>query len=381
MSIVLREREWVENAIQSKTLGKKPSETLRRVARYYIDKGYSKKETRKYLDAFLIQCEPMSSLSKWSDALDYALARALKYEAIEIDSIDITRSELEKIDALEGKQVKRLAFTLLCLAKYWNAIIPNGDNWVNNKDSEIMALANINTSIKRQGAMYHTLHKCGMVHFSKKVDNTNVRVCFIEDGDVLLRVKDFKNLGYQYMMFTGSNDYIVCQNCGIVVRKNTVKPVGYKQNSGNQKYCRSCAAEIALQRSVNSVMRFRDNDNVNSKPKKYTVYMHVFPNGKKYIGMTSRSLHERWKNGKGYCGSAVGNAICKYGWENVKHYLLFEGLDRHSAKFVEKYVIEKDKTYNKKFGYNTEHNSKPDTSDNAIPEYMRIEVNGNGVRI
>ena len=35
MSIVLKENDWAEKMIQSKSLGKKPSETLRRVARYY----------------------------------------------------------------------------------------------------------------------------------------------------------------------------------------------------------------------------------------------------------------------------------------------------------------------------------------------------------
>ena len=44
MSIVLKENDWAEKMIQSKSLGKKPSETLRRIARYYIDNGYEKKK-------------------------------------------------------------------------------------------------------------------------------------------------------------------------------------------------------------------------------------------------------------------------------------------------------------------------------------------------
>ncbi len=250
MSIVLREHEWAENMIRSKTLGKKPSETLSRVARYYIDKGYNKKETRNFLDTFLIQCEPTSSLPKWSDALDYALARALKYDAIDIDGIDITKPEMDKIDALDGKQIKRLAFTLLCLAKYWKIVMPNGDSWVNNKDNEIMAMANINTSIKRQGMMYRTLRECGMVQFSKKVDNTNVRVCFAEDGDVVMHVTDFRNLGYQYLKYHGE-PYFECKNCGITTKYSN------PSKTGGQKYCNSCAYEINIQKAVNSTMNRR----------------------------------------------------------------------------------------------------------------------------
>lgn len=33
------------------------------------------------------------------------------------------------------------------------------------------------------------------------------------------------------------------------------------------------------------------------KNKKYIVYMHIFPNGKKYIGMTGKKPSYRWENG------------------------------------------------------------------------------------
>ena len=109
MTIVLNEHEWALEKINSRSLGAKPFETLSRVAKYYIDQAYSKKDVRAMLDTFLLQCEPTASLPKWSETLDYAVARALKYESIKIDGIEITKPEMEKIDALEGKQIRRLA--------------------------------------------------------------------------------------------------------------------------------------------------------------------------------------------------------------------------------------------------------------------------------
>lgn len=250
MSIVLNEHEWAEDMISSRSLGKKPFETLYRVSRYYIDNGIPKNEVRKLLDVFLIQCEPTASLPKWSDAIDAALSRAIKYEAVNIKSIDITKPEMDKIDALGGKQIRRLAFTLLCLAKYWDAITPKGGHWVNNKDSDIMRMANINTSIKRQSLMYYNLNAAGMIQFSRKVDNTNVQVCFIQPGEVVLRITDFRNLGYQYLKYHGE-PYFECANCGIITKYNDV----YKGRK--QKYCNSCAAEISMQNHINAVMRQR----------------------------------------------------------------------------------------------------------------------------
>lgn len=255
MTIVLNEHEWAKERIDTHTLGKKPFETLTRVAKYYLDNGYSKKDTRKMIEQFLLYCEPTASIPKWNDTLELALNKALKYDAIQIDSIDIYAEEMAKINSLEGKQIRRLAFTLLCLSKYWNIVNPNCDSWVNNKDSEIMRMANINTSIKRQSLMYHTLNELNMIQFSKRIDNTNIKVCFAENGETVMSITDFRNLGYQYLKYHGE-PYFECVNCGLVVRQNT--------NTGRKlKYCKDCATEIHTQQMVNSVMRQRSRTNHN----------------------------------------------------------------------------------------------------------------------
>lgn len=253
MSVVLNEYEWAEEAIRNQSLGKKPSETLGRVAKYYINKGINKKDVRKKLEEFLRQCDPMASIPKWSNVIDYSISKAIKYGIIEIDSVDVTDNELETIKSLEGRPIKRLAFTLLCLAKYWDSVNPNSDHWVINKDNEIMKLANINTSIRRQSAMFSELNKLGLIQFSKKIDNTSIRVCFIEDGEIAMKLCDFRDLGNQYLMHIGE-PYYACESCGAIMKKSTNSHTGRKA-----KYCPECAAEIKIRQNVASVMRLRNN--------------------------------------------------------------------------------------------------------------------------
>lgn len=249
--IVLNEIDWARDVLQSNSLGNKPYETFCRVAKYYVHDGYTKQKIRKKLEDFLLRCDPKASIPKWSNTIDYAIKYALKHPAVEIDGISITKSELEKINAISGKQIRRLAFTLLCLAKYYDVVNPNGDHWVNSEDNEIMRMANISTSIRRQSDMFHQLWKLGLIQFSKKIDNTNVRVLFIDDSDdVEMTITDFRNLGYQYLMYKG-DPFFICENCGIVTKiKNP--DVGRRQ-----KYCPSCAKEIQLQQIMSSVMRKR----------------------------------------------------------------------------------------------------------------------------
>lgn len=51
----------------------------------------------------------------------------------------------------------------------------------------------------------------------------------------------------------------------------------------------------------------------------YSVYVHVFPNGKLYIGATRQEPKKRWRGGGGYRNQkAMHEAILKYGWDNIK---------------------------------------------------------------
>lgn len=85
----------------------------------------------------------------------------------------------------------------------------------------------------------------------------------------------------------------------------------------------------------------------------YSVYVHIFPNDKKYFGITSKEPKKRWNYGVGYRDQPViYHAIKKYGWNNVKHIILYENLTKEQACNKEKELIRKFNTTNRKNGYN-----------------------------
>ena len=74
----------------------------------------------------------------------------------------------------------------------------------------------------------------------------------------------------------------------------------------------------------------------------FYIYQHICPNGKVYIGQTGRLPEERWCKGNGYRGSTLFyNAIKKYGWDNIKHIILFENLSKEDADRIEISLIKK----------------------------------------
>lgn len=87
----------------------------------------------------------------------------------------------------------------------------------------------------------------------------------------------------------------------------------------------------------------------------YSVYRHVAPNGKVYIGMTKQSPKQRWQNGAGYrTQTRFYRAIQKYGWDSFSHEILFDGLTFEEAEEKEKELILQYQSFDKRFGYNIE---------------------------
>ena len=244
MSIVLDEYTWAQDAISKKELGKKPIETLSRVAKYYTYKGYNKNEVGRQLENFILQCDPETSILKWADKIDAIVKYNTKKELILIDYISITESELDVIISLKSKMEQRLAFVLLCLAKYNMIINPESDYWVNYKISDIMAMANINTSVKHQCELYYNLREQGLIKYSKKVDSLAVHILFTDDDSIeVLKISDFRNLGYQYLQYRGFPGIINCEVCGITMKTDPLK------KGRKIKYCPECALKMKIKKT------------------------------------------------------------------------------------------------------------------------------------
>lgn len=86
--------------------------------------------------------------------------------------------------------------------------------------------------------------------------------------------------------------------------------------------------------------------------KKFYVYIHTCPNGKKYVGITIRRPEYRWRKGEGYKSNKhFYSAIQKYKWDNIEHQV-FEVDTKEEMFFLEKYFIAYYQTNKNEFGYN-----------------------------
>ena len=85
----------------------------------------------------------------------------------------------------------------------------------------------------------------------------------------------------------------------------------------------------------------------------WSVYKHTSPNGKIYIGVTHQKPEYRWRNGEGYKSNThFYNAIQKYGWSDITHEIIADGLIESDALALEKELVEKYKSSDRRYGYN-----------------------------
>ena len=236
MDIIMNEYTYAENLLNKQDLkacdlGDKPSSTLNLLARYYREIGKNDDEIKELLSDFLNRClKDKYKESKWIDSIFYQVVKSKKYTLKKVDNVIVTKSEIEIIQSVKGKSRQKVLFTLLVLAKYYNAISDKNKNWTNLEYKKIFKLANVQLSIQNQALLINDLYNCGFVNVSKNVGKPNIQVNFVDnESDGVLTITRLKDLGKEYLMFCGE-DYIRCQKCGTLVKN-------YKNTN---KYCKTC---------------------------------------------------------------------------------------------------------------------------------------------
>lgn len=116
-----------------------------------------------------------------------------------------------------------------------------------------------------------------------------------------------------------------------------------------------------------------DHMNLSDPDKRFSVYVHVSPTGKVYVGITSAAPEKRWgASGNGYKDNYhFWSAICKYGWDNFEHKIVAENLSLKDACDLEVELISQYDSMNPERGYNQTTGGNWSTPSQAVREKLR----------
>lgn len=234
MEIILNERKKAEEYLNTKIVDN-VIQCTSILIRYYYSPITTDAEIYTIIDDFLKDSIIDYKSENWKSLIEYQIKSLKKHKLVEINYIPISRGEIETLKTLENNRLERLAFTLLAVAKYYNYINPNNNNWINKDFKTIFSLANISVTKEKQCSLINKLKEKNMISLSKKIDNLNLNIKYIDNSnDVILKITNMDSLGNQYMMnIKKDKSYKECKKCRKIVKFKT-----------NQKYCKYCAIEV-----------------------------------------------------------------------------------------------------------------------------------------
>ena len=165
----------------------------------------------------------------------------------EQEYIPIYDNELKMIESLPNDRQKKLMFTFFALARYMDC-----DGWINKKTSkgisEAFKLANVTLTSDKRNEILHELYMNGYISFGKKVDNLNIKVQLDDSGEIVYKVKEFNNLGNQYIG-NFKKGYKQCKCCGKKI----------KITAPNKMYCNKCSIEIDRNKATERMKIIRND--------------------------------------------------------------------------------------------------------------------------
>jgi len=256
MKIVLNESELIKKIIEENYIDiQTPIKTLNIISKYYFRNNMKKEQVRLAIEDYASKHIKGYNIVSWENRIKKIVSygNRNKDKINDISQINITGKEIEIIKSIEDKNLQMFAFGLLVYAKIYNILNKNDVYWVNAADKEIFKDCNLKVTIKQQLSMFYELVQLNLIEVSKKVNCTNVKVLYAcEDDDVVINVKDFNNIGYEYLKYIGDK-IIECKKCNKLI----------KVTNNKFKYCKKCSRENILEFQRKSMNKLRNVNNKN----------------------------------------------------------------------------------------------------------------------
>ena len=192
-------------------------------------------------------------------AINKCINDVKKYRIKNIDSIKITKSEMNKIQSLNDIKKEKIAFVILALAKYFNAAYENEKDNFYAKTSEIFKFARISIPVRERDYYLRFAYEEGILKPNYSIGNNAYTAAFVSHSDeeivLELNESDYLEIAYTYLNYKNGG-YKRCKTCGrwfkisvgkpneqyCYLHKSTYKSIGeYKT-----KTCIDCGKEFAI---------------------------------------------------------------------------------------------------------------------------------------
>jgi len=212
---------------------------IRYVTRYLMhSENKSDDDVYKYTVEWMKANHDNFDESCYSNLISDAIKKAHKYPFYVIDSIKITKSELDIIASLDNLRAEKVLFVLLCMAKQQK--LSNGftNGLVKYSITELCKLARISVPADDREYILYEIVQRGLLGYPKKNNTQCLIVNFMSLDDIALELDeiDCQELAYVYLNWKNNGKgYTKCQRCHKWMKQSKTKP---------KKYCEECGKVV-----------------------------------------------------------------------------------------------------------------------------------------
>lgn len=260
-----KEKDHAEELLKNSFSSKHVSSELKILAKYYRQEGKTDEEIKQLLCDF---CK--KHLKGYNLAIHFKMINSTvkfvaegKNKLVQIDSVNVSKSELEYIDKMDlTHEYKKVVFTLLVLTKLNKLYVKIKDGELKSNEyyfggdkkyKELVGSSKITfdktkkSKVKNIHDLIHILNEKGIVEIA---GNGNVKLNFMYEietsEDVEIIVDNYNVIGLHYDFYYGDIKVKKCECCDMLI----------KIKGKNQKFCDECWSIIRSVQNKEKALRY-----------------------------------------------------------------------------------------------------------------------------
>lgn len=256
--------EFKLEAENKKVTSKNINAKLMAYIKLLTKEGFNSDQIRNKIDTILFEENDGFVFDDYDKKLKAMVNKYTKPENCEfreLNTVNITRKELQFINRLQDEEKENLLFVMLVIAKSKHCKVKknkkgevigeNHDYYINCDRVQLFKLADFKyksgkgckTRMEQRGyTIYDLAQLDGIIQLSKQCDNTSIKLLYVDEEfdeeGITFDINEYNMndvLNY-YLQWKDPNEYTKCEECGVWTKINSKKSI--------PKYCKKCAKKI-----------------------------------------------------------------------------------------------------------------------------------------
>lgn len=247
--MIPNEKKFAMEILETKQLSNKPSTEISVLIKYYYHLGLTPDEILEKMMEFM---EEVTGNSKaWKSKLKRDIKSKKDAKLNMVESITITKLEMEVIEKLKNDTLERIAFGLLVMLKIENVAKERQGEWIVLKNAgDLFKDIGVNRNSVERDLLIGKLEELGYVFSTNKAGKCSMKINYIDfEGEPAMTIASFDDYIMDYHKYKGAK-IIECKKCN--------KRLKVKGRARTQ-YCSTCKKEVERERAKLSMRERRAN--------------------------------------------------------------------------------------------------------------------------